>query len=146
MRHLLAGAALFFSLQSSAQTLFTYGRDSVSVNDFLKAYQKNNTGNKTAKALQEYLDLYVASRLKIKEAESRGYDTIPQLLSDMASLRNQVLPMYEKDQETLNRLAEEAFNRSQKDVHLAHIFIGFTSTGLPYTAKAKQKAAEAYAQ
>ena len=146
MRHLLAGAALFFSLQSSAQTLFTYGRDSVSVNDFLKAYQKNNTGNKTAKALQEYLDLYIASRLKIKEAESRGYDTIPQLLSDMASLRNQVLPMYEKDQETLNRLAEEAFNRSQKDVHLAHIFIGFTSTGLPDTAKAKQKAAEAYAQ
>lgn len=146
MRHLLAGAALFFSLQSSAQTLFTYGRDSVSVNDFLKAYQKNNTGNKTAKALQEYLDLYIASRLKIKEAESRGYDTIPQLLSDMASLRNQVLPMYEKDQETLNRLAEEAFNRSQKDVHLAHIFIGFTSTGLPDTAKAKQKAAAAYAQ
>lgn len=146
MRKLVAGAILFFSLQSSAQTLFTYGKDSVSVKEFLKAYQKNNTGDQTSNALDEYLNLYIASRLKIKEAESRGYDTLPQLLSDMASLRSQILPIYEKDEESLNRLADEAFTRSQKDLHLAHIFIGFSGAGLPDTAKARQKAEEAYEQ
>lgn len=144
MRKILAGAALFFSFHSSAQTLFTYGKDSVSVNEFLHAFQKNNNGNKTEKALQEYLDLYIASRLKIKEAETRGYDTLPQLLSDMASLRTQILPAYEKDEASLNKLADEAFNRSQKEIHLAHIFIGYTSHGIPDSAKAGQKAKEAY--
>ncbi len=146
MRKILAGAALFFSIHSSAQILFTYGKDSVSVPEFLHAFQKNNTGDKSTKALQEYLDLYIASRLKIKEAQSRGYDTLPQLLSDMASLRSQILPVYEKDEASLNKLADEAFTRSQKEIHLQHIFIAFVPNGIADTAKARQRVKEAYDQ
>lgn len=147
MRNFLLGAALFFFFQAPAQTLFTYGKDSVSVQEFLKAYNKNKTGDNSKKALQDYLDLYIASRLKVKEAQARGYDTLPQLVADMQSLRAQILPLYEKDPATLNRLAEEAFERSQKDIHLAHIFIGYTNKdGMPDTAAARQKAKEAYEQ
>src|SRR5690348_2507730 len=114
MRKFFLGSIIFLCLQASSQTLFTYGKDSVSVKDFLYAYNKNNT-EKSSQALQQYLDLYIASRLKIKESLERRYDTLPQLLADIANLRNQILPMYEKDNETLDKLVNEALSRSQKD-------------------------------
>ena len=146
MRKFFLGSVLFLCFSASSQTLFTYGKDSVSVKDFLQAYNKNNTTAKNSQALQQYLDLYIASRLKIKESLERRYDTLPQFIADVANLRNQILPMYEKDNETLDKLVNEAFTRSQKDIHLAHIFIGFANpVGLPDSAKSREKASEAYA-
>src|SRR5690349_18711005 len=97
MRKLLLGASVFMAMNASAQTLFTYGKDSVSVNEFLQAYKKNNPQGKDAKAMQEYLDLYIASRLKIREATARGYDTLAQVRADVENLRAQVLPTYQAD-------------------------------------------------
>src|SRR5207244_2133403 len=108
---------------SPAQTLLTYGKEKVSANDFMRAFQKNNQGAVTEKALKEYLDLYIASRLKIKEAKERGYDTLPQLRADLSNLRQQILPTYLSDKESMDKLVNEAFTRSQKDIHVAHIFI-----------------------
>ena len=145
MRKFFLGATILLSLQASSQTLFTYGKDSVSVKEFLQAYNKNNTTAKNTQALQQYLDLYIASRLKIKEALERRYDTLPQLIADINNLRTQILPMYEKDTETLNKLVDEAFSRSQKDIRLAHIFIGYANDrGLPDSIKTREKAQKAY--
>jgi peptidyl-prolyl cis-trans isomerase SurA len=145
MRRFFLGGIILLSLHAPAQTLFTYGKDSVSVKDFLHAYNKNNTAVKNSKALQEYLDLYIASRLKIKEALVRGYDTLPQLVSDIDNLRTQILPNYEKDTEALEKLVDEALTRAQKDIHLAHIFISYNNLiGQPDSAKAKEKALKAY--
>jgi len=123
MKKLIAASLLLASFSAPAQTLFRYGKDSVSVNEFLKAYQKNNTGVKTEGAFLEYLDLYINSRLKIAEARARGYDTLPQMVADLQSLRQQILPSYLADKESITKMVEEAFARSQKDIHLAHIFI-----------------------
>lgn len=138
----LAGCFSLLAASAISQTLFTYGTDSVSVPVFLQAYQKNNTGPKNAKALREYLDLYIASRLKIREAKARGYDTLPQISSDLASLRAQIVPAYLNDAASVDRLVQEAFDRSQKDVHVAHIFIPASGTD---TAAAWKKAEAAIA-
>ncbi len=112
-----------FSVGKS-QTLFTYGSDSISVTEFLNAYNKNNTTTGIDKAgMQNYLDLYIASRLKIKEAKEKGYDTLPQLVADLQGLREQIIPSYLIDDAATNKLVEEAILRSQKDIHFAHIFI-----------------------
>ena len=129
----------------SAQTLFTYGKDTVSVSEFLTAYKKNNAFQSlNATEVKDYLDLYIASRLKIREAKARGYDTLPQLAADLQNLRAQILPAYLNDRESINRLVSEAFNRSQKDIHLAHIFIPTTTQ--TDTAEAWTKATEAYSK
>jgi peptidyl-prolyl cis-trans isomerase SurA len=106
-----------------AQTLFTYGNEAVSAPEFLAAFQKNNQGPVTDQALNEYRDLYIASRLKIKEAKALRYDTLPQLAADLASLRQQIIPAYITDKESMARMTEEAFVRMQKDLRVAHIFI-----------------------
>lgn len=123
MKKLLTALCFISTFSASAQTLFTYGKEKVSAEEFLQAFQKSNQGPVTEKSLKEYLDLYIASRLKIKEAKARRYDTLPQLISDMAALRQQILPAYLTDKESLDKMIHEAFVRSQKDIHLAHIFI-----------------------
>jgi peptidyl-prolyl cis-trans isomerase SurA len=123
MKKLLTAFCLTAAFSAPAQTLFTYGKDAVAVPDFVQAFQKNNQGPATEKALKEYLDLYISSRLKIKEARAMGYDTLPQLIADGANLRQQILPAYLNDRESMEKLVKEAFNRSQKDLQVAHIFI-----------------------
>ena len=127
---------------ASSQTLFTYGKYSVDAQDFLRAYNKNNTqpaANKT-KAMREYLDLYINSRLKIHEAYARGYDTLPQIKSEVENLRAQIIENYMSDPEAIGRLTKEAFQRSLKDIHVGHIFISFTSAaGRVDTLAATQK-------
>jgi peptidyl-prolyl cis-trans isomerase SurA len=142
MKKLITAFGLLISFSLSAQTIFHYGKDSVSVKEFLKAYNKNKTNVRTEKAFRDYLNLYIASRLKIKEAKERGYDTLPQMVSDLDNLRQQILPNYITDKESVNRLVDEAYTRSQKDIHLAHIFINFQQNGIFDSVAALKKLAE----
>src|SRR6476661_264642 len=140
---LLAACLLLFSATTFSQTLFTYGGDTVTVPQFLTAFKKNNTGTSTKEALRNYLDLYIASKLKIKEAKARGYDTLPQITSELASLREQIAPAYLKDESALNKLVDEAMTRAAKDIHLQTIFIAADHNGTNDTAAALQRAHEA---
>lgn len=143
MKKLIASFIVLAGLSASAQTLFHYGKDAVSADEFLRAYRKNNSGVKSEKAFQDYLDLYINSRLKIAEAKARGYDTLPQLVADLENLRQQILSNYVTDKAAVDKLVNEAFARSQKDIHLAHIFIA-SSTAIDSTeAKKKLAAVEA---
>ena len=139
-----AGLLLMAATTAPAQTLFTYGTDSVSVTDFLQAYHKNNTGGNSVAAKKQYLDLYIASRLKIKEAQERGYESLPQMQTELAALREQILPAYLYDEEGIEKLTKEALARTQKDIELSHIFISLEQDGLINATAAKQKAEAAF--
>src|SRR5438067_2060585 len=49
MKKLLTALCLAASFVSPAQTLFTYGKEKVSADDFMRPFQKNNQGPVTAK-------------------------------------------------------------------------------------------------
>lgn len=120
-------AALLFTAALPAQTLFTYGPHRVDANVFLRAFNKNNAGplKNKAKAVSEYLDLYIKSRLKVQEAYDRRLDTFPLMRAELANLRAQITENYMTDPGLTERMVKEAFQRSQKDVRAAHIFISF---------------------
>ena len=124
-------ALLIFSFfNSSAQTLFGYAGKSVTKNEYLKAFNKVYPApvSEKPKKIREYLDLYINSKLKIQEALDRGYDSLPGFMEEYGALRNQVLENYMTDYETLDKLTEEAFDRSQKDIKIQHIYIPYTTT------------------
>lgn len=107
-----------------SQTLLTYGKYQVDASVFLRAFDKSNQQPADRpRAIREYLDLYINSRLKIQEAYDRGYDTLMQARNELNNLRNQVIDNYMSDPQVIDRLAREAFRRSLKDIHTAHIFI-----------------------
>lgn len=123
----LLAVFLFFTVSSGAQTIFSYAGKNVSTAEYLKAFNKVHPApvkDKPAK-MREYLDLYINSKLKIHEAELRGYDTTPGFKEEFSALRNQVLENYMNDTESLDALVSEAFDRSQKDIKVQHIFIPY---------------------
>ncbi len=145
-RLFLAGLCIGLAATASAQTLFTYGPYKVEVAEFVKAFNKNNTPAPSSKAaaMKEYLDLYINSRLKIKEAYNRGYDTLPQIRNEVENLRQQIIDSYINDPDAVNKVLKETFDRSQKDIHVAHIFISFgNNTGITDTAAAYDRLQQA---
>jgi peptidyl-prolyl cis-trans isomerase SurA len=141
--------SFLFVTSLSAQTLFTYGDKSVDVNEYIKAFNKVHPGPVTdkAKRIREYLDLYINSKLKIREALSRGYDSLPSFAEEFTALRNQVIENYMNDSESLDVLVHEAFERSRKDIKVQHIFAPY-SVGADYSDSSliRLKMQEAYMQ
>ncbi|MET0394176.1 MAG: peptidylprolyl isomerase, partial [Chitinophagaceae bacterium] len=130
------------TIPAASQTLFTYGGHSVEASEFLRTFNKSvppPVSNRAA-AIRDYLNLYINSRLKILEAYNRGYDTLDQVKQELENLRNQVIENYLSDPQVIDRLAGEAFRRSLKDIHAAHIFIAVNGAD---TAAGRRKLDEA---
>ncbi|HTC01729.1 MAG TPA: peptidylprolyl isomerase [Ferruginibacter sp.] len=120
----LAIAFLFAATQLFSQTLFTYGKDAVSKDEFLRAYNKNKISSADKeKSLREYLDLYSNFKLKVKAASLLRMDTLPEMRMDVENFRAQIVEGYMTNKNGLSDLADEAFQRSQKDIHLLHFYI-----------------------
>jgi len=134
---------VFLSSVLTAQTLFTCDGRGVSKEDFLKAYNKNSTGEKTTeRSYRDYLELYIRFKLKVRAAYDMQLDTLPAQRAELQNFRNQVADSYLKDEASLDKLVNEVFTRGQKDIHLAHIFIAAAAAA--DTAAAYGKALTAY--
>ena len=106
-----------------SQTLFTYGTNAVDKTEFLRAYNKNKTAvSDKAMALREYLDLYIKFKLKVKAAKEMRIDTLASLANDLQNFRTQIEESYLNDESQVSALTEQAFERSQKDIHVAYKF------------------------
>src|SRR5688500_14877683 len=109
---------------AEAQVIFTYGPKSVSREEFLKAYNKNNTEEKPSdKAYRDYLDLYIRFKIKVQAAMEAKLDTLPDQLAELRAFRSQVVESYLKDEESMNALIDEVMERKAKEILLAHIFV-----------------------
>ncbi|HXB42718.1 MAG TPA: peptidylprolyl isomerase [Puia sp.] len=140
----LLGAVLAICLSAintHGQTLFSYGDKGVTKQDFLKAYTKNNIEGKVSeKSYRDYLELYIRYKLKVQAAYDLKLDTLTPLQTEGKNFRNQVADTYINDTESLNALVNEAYDRSKKDIHLAHIFIAVGKNMTPSdTLKAYKK-------
>jgi peptidyl-prolyl cis-trans isomerase SurA len=126
---IIALVLLTGSVTTFAQTLFTYGNNTVSKDEFLRAYNKNKTeSTDKEKALREYLELYTRFKLKVKAAQDMRLDTLPQLASDLQNFRSQIEESYMNNDEALEALVTEAYANSKKDLYIQHFFAAFNDT------------------
>ncbi|HXB94960.1 MAG TPA: peptidylprolyl isomerase, partial [Puia sp.] len=129
-----------------AQNLFTIDNIPVTRDEFLRAYNKNNTAQRPSdKAYREYLELYIRYKLKVRAAYEARLDTLPAQRSELQNFRSQVAESYLKDDTSLDRLVRESFDRSQKDIRVSHILIPFPKNPVPAdTLRAYESAMTAY--
>lgn len=145
LRAALLLALIAPSLSTPAQTLFSYGNKSVSREEFLKAYNKNNLNSPlTEKALREYLDLYIPFKLKVQAAYDLRLDTLSSQRAELQAFRNQLMQGFLSDPGSVSALVNEAFDRSQQDIRISHIFIAAPQDPVELSAHAAKQAAEAY--
>lgn len=114
----------------------------VTKSEFLQIYLKNNTDPKYDKAsLDEYMTLFTKFKLKVAEAESLGYDTLPKLKKELDGYRKTLSTPYLVDNETNDALIKQAYERSKKEIRASHILIRVDESASPAdTLKAYNKA------
>lgn len=144
----VAATVLFFSgvfAQADKNSiLFTVSGDPVSVGDFEYVYTKNNINNQadySEKSLRDYLALYENFRLKVKEAEAQKLDTISGLMNELDGYRKQLAKSFLTDKEISDKLLQEAYDRSLKEVNVSHILIKCDENANPQDTLAAYKKA-----
>ena len=141
---LLVSTAITFNSfsQSPDRTLITVADEKVSVDDFLSIYNKNRQVGEELdpKTLDEYLELFINFKLKVKEAESLGMDTLPSFVKELSGYRKQLANPYLVDNEAGENLVKEAYERLKTEIRASHILISVAEDASPSdTLKAYKK-------
>ncbi|MBO4489438.1 MAG: peptidylprolyl isomerase [Bacteroidales bacterium] len=110
--------------QEDNRVLMTIGKETITVSDFVKAYQKNNLlSEATENDLREYRELFINYRLKVQEAEAMKLDTSASFIAELGSYETQSAQPYLVDNQVSDELVEEAFERSKSQVRASHILV-----------------------
>ena len=107
------------------EVLVTIGTEEITVDEFMRVYNKNNTQTsmQDPTPVAEYLDLFVNFKLKVMEAEELQMDTNSAFISELAGYREQLAKPYFIDESVNEALLEEAYQHKLKDVRASHILI-----------------------
>ncbi len=119
--------------QSDDRTLLTVANEKVSVDDFLSIYNKNRQVGEELdpKTLDEYLDLFINFKLKVKEAESLGMDTVTSFIKELSGYRKQLANPYLVDNDAEEKLIKEAYERLKYEIRASHILISVAEDASP---------------
>lgn len=130
---LLLTAVLFGGLlgQDSPE-LMTIGDEKVSLEEFERIYRKNNNESSlNRQSPEEYLELFINFKLKVKEAESLGMDTTAAFLNELEGYRRQLAKPYLVDEEDKEEMMKEAYEWSKFDIKASHILIRLPESPIP---------------
>ena len=118
---ILCGA---FALVISAQNVLTIDSQYISLEEFNNVFYKNNNNTELTKEyLDEYMQLFVNFKLKVKEANELGLDTITAFISELDGYRIQLAKPYLKNKEFDENMLTEAYDRMKQDIKASHILI-----------------------
>ena len=118
---ILCGA---FALVISAQNVLTIDSQNISLEEFKNVFYKNNNNTELTKEyLDEYMQLFVNFKLKVKEANELGLDTITAFISELDGYRIQLAKPYLKNKEFDENMLTEAYDRMKQDIKASHILI-----------------------
>ncbi len=129
---------LFSCLISLAQVkndpvILTIAGENVPKSEFERVFKKNNTkeNNYDKKAVEDYLQLYINYKLKVKEALELGMDTAKSFVDELSGYRKQLAQPYLVDKQVSENLIREAYDRMKTDVRAVHILIKCDQNALP---------------
>ena len=137
-------AAVFTAAPVHAQdeAVLTVGEESVSLADFEHIFLKNNRDSViTEAALDEYMELFINFKLKVQAAETLGMDTVETFQKELAGYRTQLARPYLTNNELLDELVRQAWERKQEEVRARHILVSCSAQANPAdTLKAWKRA------
>lgn len=135
--YLVAACGAMLMLSATAQVgddavLMTVDGKPVTRAEFEAIYKKNNKDAAvTHEALDEYLDLFINYKLKVREAEVLGMDTIGKFKQELDGYRKQLARPYLIDRELNDQLMQEAYDRSTKEIRASHILVQVAPDAAP---------------
>jgi len=122
------------------KVLMTVAGREVQAGEFIRMYNKSlDPLNKTD--INDYLEQFIAFKLKVAEAIELGYDTTKAFREELNGYRNQLAQSYLTDPDIKEKLLLKAYQRSLTEINASHILINCTPDASPEdTIKAYKKA------
>ena len=139
---LIAAAFTAAPVKAQDAAVLTVGEESVSLADFEHIFLKNNRDSViTEAALDEYMELFINFKLKVQAAEALGMDTVETFQKELAGYRTQLARPYLTNNELLDELVRQAWERKQEEVRARHILVSCSAQANPAdTLKAWKRA------
>lgn len=103
--------------------LMTVDGKIVTLGEFEYLYHKNNSQQLAPQTIDEYLDMFVAYKLKVADAEAAGIDTTAQFRGEFDGYRRDLAAPYLVDNSVEERMIDEIYNRMKEDVEVSHIML-----------------------
>ncbi len=136
---LLQGCSLIQDKQNVAE----FGTSKISLSEFENAYIKNSSQNKpgvdSSKQYENFLDLYLKFKMKLADAQFRGFDTNADLNNELIDYRKKVGVTYILEKQLVEPNLRRLWDMRRYEIRLSHLMIRPDSTGED-AALAKAKA------
>ena len=115
------------------QVIMTIGGDKIYSDEFLRMYRKNNLSlpDSLQKTPQQYLQLFIDFKLKVRAAEALGMDTLSSFKSELARYREESAAPYLTDSTIDEQLIRTMYNRMITEVKASHILIRIPPNASP---------------
>ena len=108
----------------SQEVLLEIENDKITLDEFSHIFNKNNDNEKIDREyLDEYIELFINFKLKVKEAKNLGFDTVATFIDELNGYRKQLAKPYLRDDNFNDELFDEALDRIQFDINANHILI-----------------------
>jgi peptidyl-prolyl cis-trans isomerase SurA len=122
-----------FAQNSTKEVLFTIDNKPYFTDEFSRVYNKNLdlVKDESQKDLNQYLELFVGYKLKINKAYKLGLQDGTSYQNELKSYRTQLSKNYTTDSKVTKELIDEAYNRSLKEIKVAHILIMVDENATP---------------
>lgn len=128
------------------KVLFSVNSRNVTTEEFAYLFRKNHPRKEdyTEAKVGAYLDLLVTFKLKVAEAFARGYDTTRSFRKEFSSYRAELRKPYRADQDQLEKLTRQAYERMTLEVRASHLLVSLASDAKPEDTLAAYKKVVAF--
>jgi len=122
------------SPKHSEIVLADLGESDLKMGEFEDAYIKNAGSLEQAKAdsvnkLKNFLDLYANFKMKLRDAEVRGYENNTELMNELTDYKKKVGVTFILEKNIVDPGVQELYNRRKWELRISHIMIRTDSTG-----------------
>lgn len=111
--------------KSSNKTLFSIKGEPVASDEFIYVYKKNHPAKEdfAKQKIEEYLNLYINFKLKVREARQRGIDTTASFLKEYNAYKEELKKPYLPEGKIIDSLVKITYSRLQEEVRVSHVLI-----------------------
>lgn len=139
---LLASCKAFEPESTQRKAFLSVGGTKVYDDEFIYVFNKNNfrESSATVEEMDEYLDLFINFKLKVREARVLGLQNTGEFMQEFSGYRDELAKPYLTESKVNDRLVQEAYERMKSEISASHILVRVTENASPSdTMKAYEK-------
>ncbi|MCL5031337.1 MAG: peptidylprolyl isomerase [Bacteroidetes bacterium] len=120
--------------ENSQIVLADFGNQKITMKDFENAYANNSGGVEVAKKdslskLKNFLNLYVDFRMKLRDAEIRGFDQDSSMQKELLDYKKKVGVSYLLETQLVDPAIHQLYDRRKWEIRVSHIMLKLSPDG-----------------